>query len=224
MTDGARRLISAGADGAVCIWSLTDGALLGRLEAPVSGKTGVLRLALTASGSHVAAAMAAGDVVVWSLESQEITARLAATTATLTSLVLAADGRWVATGDASGVIRIWGLDREPIERALFDPDVNSADVKTATHSVYDKVTGITRTYTLPCGSPILAGDICTCNCVPRHSDGAASRRAHRHERQVQSGLYVQQGRHVRANPRGIQRIGRTSVRSIREWTWTAPRQ
>jgi hypothetical protein len=34
------------------------------------------------------------------------------------------------------------------------------------YRVYDKVTRTWRYYTLPCGSPVPPGAICTCNCVP----------------------------------------------------------
>lgn len=34
------------------------------------------------------------------------------------------------------------------------------------YKVYDKVTRTWRYYTLPCGSPVPPGAICTCNCVP----------------------------------------------------------
>ncbi len=48
---------------------------------------------------------------------------------------------------------------------FFDPAATPADDSGRTYTVTDS-TGIARTYTLPCGSPIPAGAVCTCNCIP----------------------------------------------------------
>jgi hypothetical protein len=72
----------------------------------------------------------------------------------------------LACGDYSGVIALWDLEKPGFRTFLFDAAVNSSETKGLSYNVYDQVTGQTITYTLPCGSPIPPGAVCTCNCVP----------------------------------------------------------
>jgi hypothetical protein len=76
------------------------------------------------------------------------------------------DGKYLAVGDYDGTIMIWDLQQREFLAYLFDKQVNKSSVKGVAYNVKDKVTGRTITYTLPCGSPVPPGAICTCNCVP----------------------------------------------------------
>jgi hypothetical protein len=51
-------------------------------------------------------------------------------------------------------------DLRLIDRCLIDPVASAPGADTITY------TQDGATYTLPCGSPIPAGAVCTCNCVP----------------------------------------------------------
>jgi hypothetical protein len=82
------------------------------------------------------------------------------------AMTITPDCKTLATGDYSGVVTLWDLEKPGFRTFLFDVAVNSSEVKGITYNVYDKVTGQTITYTLPCGSPIPPGAVCTCNCVP----------------------------------------------------------
>ena len=46
----------------------------------------------------------------------------------------------------------------------MDLAANTSDVQGVTYEE-KTATGETRTFTLPCGSPIPAGAVCVCNCV-----------------------------------------------------------
>jgi WD40 repeat protein len=91
--------------------------------------------------------------------------------ATVLSLALSTDGKLLVSGDAEGVILVWDLsaaepDVKPcrLRGYLFDAAANQSDA--ISYKVYDRITGGTITYTLPCGSPIPPGATCVCNCVP----------------------------------------------------------
>ncbi|HEY9074905.1 MAG TPA: hypothetical protein VIO61_00075 [Anaerolineaceae bacterium] len=64
-------------------------------------------------------------------------------------------------------ISLWDIQDKPASLGicLFDKDASSKDASANTYKLTDS-TGVTRTYTLPCGAPIPAGAICTCNCIP----------------------------------------------------------
>jgi hypothetical protein len=81
-------------------------------------------------------------------------------------MVATADGKTLACGDYSGAISLWELEKPGFRTYLFDAAANMSDVKGLSYNVYDQLTGQIISYTLPCGSPIPAGAVCTCNCVP----------------------------------------------------------
>jgi hypothetical protein len=76
------------------------------------------------------------------------------------------DGKLLATGHSDGVIILWDLDQPSFRTFLFDRAANDPDTKGVTYNVFDKVTGQRIVFTLPCGSKIPPGAVCTCNCVP----------------------------------------------------------
>lgn len=91
------------------------------------------------------------------------------------------EGSWLASGDYSGVIRISDWRKQECLGFVFDPRVNEDDG--ISYNIYDKQTGQTLSYTLPCGSSIPPGAVCTCNCVsgtkpvyvpPSYNDGGGS--------------------------------------------------
>jgi len=81
-------------------------------------------------------------------------------------MAITADGAWLVAGDSAGVITLWDLGKNTPQTVLFDPTANDANTKGLTDNSRDTITGRTITYTLPCGSPIPPGAVCTCNCVP----------------------------------------------------------
>lgn len=80
-------------------------------------------------------------------------------------LVFSPNGERLVQGGLDGVIRVWSAKTgQPLGVCFFDPAENTADESAVTYKLTDAA-GITRTYALPCGSPIPGGAICTCNCV-----------------------------------------------------------
>ncbi len=64
-------------------------------------------------------------------------------------------------------ISIWNINTpaNDLGVCLFDPNATAKDSSAVTFKQTD-ASGITRTYTLPCGSAVPAGAVCTCNCIP----------------------------------------------------------
>lgn len=81
----------------------------------------------------------------------------------ITSLASSPTGTIVARGSADGSIQISDWSKNECLGFLFDPKINEGDG--VSYNVFDIRTGLTRSYTLPCGSPVPAGAVCTCNCV-----------------------------------------------------------
>jgi WD40 repeat protein len=79
-------------------------------------------------------------------------------------LAISRDGRFLAAGARDGSILLWKMpdeeDKADFIGALFDPEASEKNVNVVQY------TGVeSRSYLLPCGSPLPPGAVCTCNCV-----------------------------------------------------------
>ncbi len=75
------------------------------------------------------------------------------------------DSVWIASGSTDRTVRLWnGPSGTPVA-AFFDPAATDRGEKAVSFH-YTSEHGQTITQTLPCGSPIPPGAVCTCNCVP----------------------------------------------------------
>lgn len=81
------------------------------------------------------------------------------------SMICTPDGEFVITGGKNGSIKIWRLPNLDFFACLMDVACSGQEVKGGVYTVKDEF-GETRTYTLPCGTPLPAGAVCICNCVP----------------------------------------------------------
>ena len=79
--------------------------------------------------------------------------------------VITPDGSLLVSGSEDNTIRLWSLPDGKYLRDLMDLKINYNNVKGNSYEGKD-VYGRTVTFTQPCGSPIPAGAVCTCNCVP----------------------------------------------------------
>lgn len=167
-TREGNRIVSGGNDGALCLWSLPDGELLARYEGNSDGNsTSVSAIAISSDGKLMAAGFADGGVGLWALPTGQMLASFKGQMfSSVAAMAMTPDAKWLATGDASGTITLWDLERRAFHGFLFDPTANDSNTKGTSYNVFDKITGQMITYTLPCGSPIPPGAVCTCNCVP----------------------------------------------------------
>ena len=79
-------------------------------------------------------------------------------------MAISPDSKLLVSGSFDGTIKLWSLPEGTLVTCLVDLAVNTADVQGVTYEA-KTATGETRTFTLPCGSPIPAGAVCVCNCV-----------------------------------------------------------
>ena len=91
--------------------------------------------------------------------------RLTGHAAAVRATVITPDGSLLISGSDDKTIRLWSLPDGKHLRNLVDLKVNYEYVEGTGYKGVD-VYGRTITFTLPCGSPIPPGAVCTCNCVP----------------------------------------------------------
>jgi WD40 repeat protein len=107
-----------------------------------------------------------GDIGLWKLAPDvDAPKLLKGHTAAVRGTTITPDGSLLISGSDDKTIRLWSLPDGTYLRNLVDLKSNTKHVKGMTYEGED-VYGRTVTFTLPCGSPIPAGAICTCNCVP----------------------------------------------------------
>lgn len=105
-----------------------------------------------------------GLIFLWSLPDGSNAKKIHAHDQIIRGLIITSDGKKIITCSEDKTIKIWNFEDNELLSFLFDQKINSSDG--TSYNVKDKITGRITTYTLPCGSPIPAGAICTCNCVP----------------------------------------------------------
>jgi WD40 repeat protein len=81
------------------------------------------------------------------------------------TMVPAPDGKCIITGGRGGSIKMWHLPDLIFSQCFMDVNCSGEQIKGSTYNYTDEW-GQTFSYTLPCGSPIPANAVCTCNCVP----------------------------------------------------------
>jgi WD40 repeat protein len=108
---------------------------------------------------------------IWSTSRRNLLQSLAGNDQ-VSDLELSNRDRLLASSGSDGTIMIW--DRQDLDGRvgfkfrtfLFDPETMDAGKEAVRFDVPGTSVGQTISYTLPCGSPIPAGAVCTCNCVP----------------------------------------------------------
>ena len=109
-------------------------------------------------------------IKVWSTDKTTLLQSLAGNER-VTDLKLDKASRVMASSGADGTIMIW--DRKDsatgpgfeFRTFLFDPGTMDKKDEAVRFDRTETATGQTISYTLPCGSPIPPGAVCTCNCV-----------------------------------------------------------
>ena len=159
-------LNSIAPNGVLKTWSLHSGQLLQTSKGQaISSSTcrgattpdGKLRVTLSGGGYNIE---------VRTVSDNELVATLTGHTTSISCLVIAPDGKQLISADQNGTIIIWNLDPPGFHSFLFDPAENGPEVKGIRYTAYDRKTGQSFTYTVPCNSTIPSDATCICNCVP----------------------------------------------------------
>jgi WD40 repeat protein len=157
-----KHLMTRGDDRTIRLWNLPSGEHFKTLDGEWSHAESLTlarngKFLLTSSGSSLYA---------WRMSNGERLAALTGHPGRILSVAISPDCTWAASGDDSGVVLLWDLKNRRIQSYLFDADASDMSRGGSHFEVADAASGRTVTYTLPCGSAIPPGAICTCNCVP----------------------------------------------------------
>jgi len=158
---GENTLISGSDDQSIRIWSLPEGLHSTTLH---TNPHRVKALAVSPNGKTLVSGEDDNGIRLWSLPEGQLSATLQKHSRSVEAVAITPNGKTLISGDSDGTILLWDLERQSFLSFLFDPHENESDA--ISYNVYNRVTGQTLTYTLPCGSPIPPGAVCTCNCVP----------------------------------------------------------
>lgn len=156
-----KTLFSGSADKTIKQWSLPEGDLVWTLE---GHEYGVTALAVTPDGKTLISASEDSTIRLWSVADGGLLKILEGHGGAVNALAVSLDGRTLFSGGEDMTIRKWSLPGGKPLGCLMDL-VASPDAKGVKYKTRDEH-GRTVTYTLPCGSPIPAGAVCVCNCVP----------------------------------------------------------
>jgi WD40 repeat protein len=156
------RLAALVADVRVVVWDTDRGERVGTADDAVAWSDA--RLDLDPAGLRVAYTSSEHRIRVRDLDPQGRAWLLPASRARATAVRFLSRGTVLALGTDDGRIVLWALEDGGRAVAAVDPALRDGDLHVVT--TRDEATGGTRTWTQPCGSPIPAGAVCTCNCVP----------------------------------------------------------
>jgi WD40 repeat protein len=157
-----RRLFTGGADEAIRIWDL-PGATAGPVIRAHGARVGTLRL--RPDGRRLVSGGWDGAIKLWEPATGRLLQTLSGHTGPVNCLAFTPDGRILVSGGDDGTIRIWDGESGELITHLYDPATLGKDQEAVQYNWTNQF-GWTLTYTLPCGSPVPAGAVCTCNCVP----------------------------------------------------------
>jgi hypothetical protein len=155
-------ILAAGrADSKITLWNVAERRQRYHLEQHTGDVTCV---AFSPDGRYMASG-AKGEVLLWSAGSWRLSARIRLrNVATPNRLVFSPDGNYLVSGGEQ-TIKIWLMPGGELLTCLCDPATLTANIKISQYTMTDQ-SGQMITFTLPCGSPLPPGAVCTCNCIP----------------------------------------------------------
>jgi WD40 repeat protein len=159
--DGAL-LAAVGSSGNILVFSLADGKTVHTMKGLPGGYSAVK---FSLDGKILfTAGLNDGLVELWSLQDGAQVQSIQAHSAPVTSLALDPHGARLYSASQDQTIQVWTLPEGQRIACLLDIVANARETK-GTQYRGKNAAGEAVTYTLPCGSPIPAGAVCTCNCV-----------------------------------------------------------
>lgn len=165
-----KQLASASADKTIKRWSVPDGKLISTFGGYLSG---VNSNTFSPDGKLLASGSGDKSIKLWNASKGLLLKTLIGPPDGVNSVAFSPDSKLLASGGADKSVKLWSMPDGKLIRGLLDVAVmpqldlskEAPSVKGSTFTVQGE-SGRARTYTLPCGSPIPPGAVCTCNCVP----------------------------------------------------------
>jgi WD40 repeat protein len=154
--------VSAHADQRLRIWELPE--LAPGAEYEIAPDTPFC-VAIRPQQDQFVAGSEKPEIELWKLDGTAEPELLKGHTAAVRALAITPDGSLLISGGDDKTIRLWSLPSGESLQNLVDLEVNTSNVDGVTFEGTD-IYGRNVVFTLPCGSPIPAGAVCTCNCVP----------------------------------------------------------
>ena len=151
-------LASGSADQTVKLWKIPSGRLLKILEGHTAD---VNTVSFSPDGKLFASGSGDQTIKLWEMPSGNLLKTLEGHTENVRAVSFSPDGKLLASGSWDKTVKLWEIPSGKFLTCLFDPATLDHDEKAMK---YNSEEGFA--YTLPCGSPIPSGAICTCNCVP----------------------------------------------------------
>ena len=166
ITPDGRLIVAARYKSNIEIFALSSGQVVWTIKKEGESLTKqTLALAISPDGMLLASGGHEKSIELWSLSDGKLQQTLLGHSGPVNALAISPDGTLLASGSDDKTIRLWSLPQGKQLLCLLDLE---ASYKTTQGVQYKSVNqyGQTITYTLPCGSPIPAGAVCICNCVP----------------------------------------------------------
>ncbi len=156
-----KMLASASGDKTIRLWSLPGGVLLKTLEGHASW---VKSVAISPDSKIVVSGSDDKMIKLWSLPSGVLLKTWQGHSHMVRSLAISPDGEMLVSGSGYRKIKLWSLPNGESLNCLIDLEICTDKVEGITYKRRDSSREI-QSYTLPSGSPIPAGAVCTCNTV-----------------------------------------------------------
>ncbi|MGE5391378.1 MAG: WD40 repeat domain-containing protein [Deltaproteobacteria bacterium] len=122
-------------------------------------------LAISPDGKILASGSKDTTINLWSFPDGKLLKTLNGHTDTVLALAITPDGETLVSAGKDKRIILWTLPEGTPYLMLMDLAANESNSKGSQCKVKNAA-GTWTTYTLPCGTPIPEGAVCTCNCVP----------------------------------------------------------
>jgi len=155
-------LASGSRDKSIRIWDITQGGDTKTLWLH-SGR--VSDVAFCPDGQRLASASEDKTVIIWRIPSGDFVMRLEGHETAVMSIAFSPDNTLLASGSRDGKVILWQMPPGEFLTCLFDAAALKKGKEAGQYTFKNRYGG-TTTRTLPCGSPLPPGTICTCNCVP----------------------------------------------------------
>jgi WD40 repeat protein len=155
-------LASGDKQGKIKLWRLPSLTLIKALDAHSAR---VQSLALSSGEKLLASASFDRTVKLWRVPGGSLARSMIGHTDKVSAVVFTRSGTTLASGGYDKTIRLWDVKTGKPKQCLTDIKANPASKK-GTTITRKNARGETVTWTQPCGTPIPAGAVCTCNCIP----------------------------------------------------------